>query len=526
MKKRYTIPTTALSLLAASCASADITTNPNIDPPRINPDPYLVNIEQDQRFAGTKPNVVLIFVDDMGYGDPSCYGNTAYNTPNLDKMAEEGLRAERFYVAQPVCGASRAALLTGTYANRIGMSGAPDYTARYGINANEWLMPEMFKDAGYVTSMAGKWHLGHFKEFMPKQHGFDTFTGIPYSNDMWPLMPVKKNYPDLPTYYEDEVIGYNTDQSQFTKDFTDFTINFIKENKDKPFFSYVTYPMPHTPIFVSDKFKDKSGAGLYGDVIQEIDWGVGEILKTLKELGIDDKTMVIFSSDNGPWRVFGNHAGSTGGLRQDKGSIYEGGVRVPMIARMPGTIPAGQVYQGNAMTIDFMPTFAKMIGARLPVWGVDGKEMFAQLFDKDQSSVQKAYHFYYYQNDLQATLVDNYKLIDRHVTRMTAVEANDGVHGKYAFPWHPKALFNLATDYTESTCLLKSAKKDPELSAILKELNEEADKARADLGDQIGKRRKGKNRRPHANITVDTNGKTLTLDTHDTFYTQFAQAGL
>jgi arylsulfatase A len=261
--------------------------------------------------AGEKPNVVVIFTDDQGYADIGCFGAKGISTPNLDRMAKEGTRFTNFHVAQAVCSASRAALLTGCYPNRIGFHGALNNTATHGIHKDETTFAEVVKPLGYATGMYGKWHLGHHPPFLPTQHGFDEYLGLPYSNDMWPLN--NNRFPDLPLIENDKTKQIITEQSQLTTWYTEGAVKFIDKNKDKPFLLYVAHSMPHVPLYVSDKFKGKSERGLYGDVIMEIDWSVGEILSALKKNGLDEKTLVIFTSDNGPWINYGEHAGSAPG---------------------------------------------------------------------------------------------------------------------------------------------------------------------------------------------------------------------
>jgi arylsulfatase len=279
----------------------------------------------------------LIFLDDMGNGDLGVTGALQYQTPAIDKMASEGMRFTNFLNAQGVCSASRAGLLTGCYPNRIGIHGAFSPNSKVGINPAEMTMAELFKQKGYATAIVGKWHLGDAKEFLPLQHGFDEYFGIPYSNDMWPVdyagNPAtdwrKDRYPPLFILEGNEKkIPVNSleDQAQLTRLYTERAVDFIKRKKDKPFFLYLPHSMTHVPINASAKFKGKSKQGLYGDVMMEIDWSVGEILKAVKAYGIEKNTMVIFTSDNGPWLNFGNHAGSTGGLREGKGTSFEGGV--------------------------------------------------------------------------------------------------------------------------------------------------------------------------------------------------------
>ena len=271
-------------------------------------------IGAQQSTGGRPPNFVLIYADDMGYADIGPFstktGAQRPKTPNLDRMAKEGARLTSFYVAQAVCSASRAALLTGSYSNRVSISGALNHTADYGLNLDEQIIPEVLKQRGYATAMVGKWHLGHRQPFLPIHQGFDEYLGLPYSNDMWPRHPQQKDfYPDLPLIEGDQIVKLDPDQSQLTTMYTERAVRFIKGHRDQPFFLYVAHAMPHVPLFVSGKFKGKTRQGLYGDVIAEIDWSVGQILETLKKEELDDNTLVIFTSDNGPWLSYGNHGG-------------------------------------------------------------------------------------------------------------------------------------------------------------------------------------------------------------------------
>jgi len=306
------------------------------------------------------PNVIVVFCDDLGYADVGVFGARGFATPHLDRLAAEGIRLTRFYAAQGVCSASRAALLTGCYPNRIGIAGALGPNASIGIHPQETTLGELVKPQGYATGIFGKWHLGDRREFLPVHHGFDEFLGLPYSNDMWPNHPEARpgTYPPLPLIEADQVKELMPDQTQLTTRYTERAVRFIQQNRDRPFLLYLAHSMPHVPLFVSDKFKGATAHGLYGDVVAEIDWSVGQIADTLKHLNLDDRTLLIFTSDNGPWLSYGNHAGSTGLLREGKGTAWEGGVRVPFIARWTGQIPAGAVCREPAMTIDILPTIA------------------------------------------------------------------------------------------------------------------------------------------------------------------------
>jgi arylsulfatase A-like enzyme len=441
----------------------------------------------------SKPNIILIFADDLAYGDLGTYGARGWETPNLDKMAAEGIQFNQFYVPHAVCTASRAALLTGTYANRIGLFGALDHTAKHGLNPKETTLAEMLKSNGYSTGMAGKWHLGHQPEFLPTRNGFDRYFGLPYSNDMWPHHPETKNYyPPLPLMEGEKIVAYLEDQSELTTWYTHKSVEFIRENKEKPFFLYLAHSMPHVPLFVSDKFRGKSQQGLYGDVIMEIDWSVGEIRKTLKELGLEKNTLIIFTSDNGPWLSYGGHAGLQGGLKEGKGTSWEGGIRVPALFTWPGKIPAGNIQHQSAMTIDILPTLAEITNSSLPDLPIDGRSIWDLILGEKME--EKAYFAYYNQNELQAVIYGTWKLVFPHTYRSIPdgiSKRNDGIPVKYSqITLEKSMLFDLSKDPAESQDLSQ------DFPDILKKLQRFAEEARYEMGDQLtGK--KGINIREH-----------------------------
>lgn len=441
--------------------------------------------------AQKQPNIIVILMDDMGYGDIGTQGAIGYETPNLDKMGNEGMRFTRFYSVQAVSGASRAGLLTGCYPNRIGFSGAPGPDAVTGINENESTMAEVLKQKGYACAAYGKWHLGHHTKFLPTHNGFDEYYGIPYSNDMWPHHPTG-TYPDLPLYEGDKVIAYNPDQSQFTTNFTERAIQFIDKNKKRPFFIYLAHPMPHVPLFVSDKFKGKSKQGLYGDVMMEIDWSVGQILQKLRKEGLDENTLVVVTSDNGPWINYGNHAGSTGGLREGKGTSFEGGQRVPCLMQWKGTIPAGSVCNKLAVNIDRLPTFAHISGAAMPSHKTDGVNLFSLLQGDTKSTPRTSFLYYYRRNSLEAVSDGEFKLIFPHPTRTYEgfAPGNDGMPGRVDENkmLEEKILIDLRRDPGERYNVLSQY---PEAAGRLEQM---ANEAREDLGDDLQKK-EGKNRR-------------------------------
>jgi arylsulfatase len=449
---------------------------------------------QNSGYKPKKPNIILIFVDDMGYGDLSCFGATQYTTPNIDNLAVNGIRFTNFYVAQAVSSASRAGLMTGCYPNRIGITGALGPADSIGINADEELIPELLAKQGYRNCIVGKWHLGHHHQFLPLQNGFHEYLGLPYSNDMWPVdydglpaskdkSPGKLRYPVLPLIKGNEkLMDIRTldDQAQLTTLYTEYAVNFIKKSKKKPFFLYFAHSMPHVPLAVSDRFKGKSRQGLYGDVMMEIDWSVGEIIKTLEKEGLTDNTLVIFTSDNGPWLNFGNHAGSAGALREGKGGSWEGGQRVPCIMSWPKLIPEGKICNNMASTIDMLPTLCVITGAAMPVKKIDGVNIFPLLKGNFDTNPRDIFYYYYRKNSLENVRRGQWKLALPHTYRSYEgkLPGNDGWPGQYANGTTGYALYDLRRDPGERYDM-----KDmyPEIVDELKALAEEM---RQDLGDE------------------------------------------
>ena len=378
-----------------------------------------------------KPNVVIMFMDDMGYADIGAFGAQDYPTPNLDRMAKEGRKFTDFYVTQAVCSASRAGLLTGCYNNRIGIVGALGPKSNTGLNPDEITLAEICKEQGYATACFGKWHLGHHREFLPLQHGFDEFFGLPYSNDMWPYHPGVlhlpmnerlKRWPHLPLIEGNDIINPQVsakDQELLTKQYTQRAVSFIERNRKKPFFVYLPHSMVHVPLFVSDDFKGKSGAGLFGDVMMEVDWSVGEIMRVLRKHNLHKNTLFVFTSDNGPWLNYGDHAGSAAPLREGKGTMFDGGCREPMLAWWPGTIPANSICREPAMTIDLLPTIAHLTKAKLPEHTIDGQNVWPLFTEDGAVSPQEAYYLYY-GNQLQAVRQGKWKLHFPHGYRTMA----------------------------------------------------------------------------------------------------------
>ena len=424
-------------------------------------------------------NFILINLDDAGNGDFSFSGALGYQTPNIDRLACEGMRYTQFYAAQPISGASRAGLLTGCYPNRIGFAHAPSPGCPYGINGSEETIAEVLKKRNYATAIFGKWHLGDAEKFLPLQHGFDEWYGLPYSHDMWPYHP-QWEFPDLPTYEGNRIVGYNLDPSRLTADCTGRSVDFIRKNRDRPFFLYLAHPMPHVPLAVSERFKGKSEQGLYGDVMMELDWSVGEIVKTLEELGLDRNTLIVFASDNGPWIAYGNHAGSTGGLREAKATTFNGGIRVPMIAWWRGTVPAGTICERLASNIDILPTFAEIAGAELPSHKIDGVSLLPLLQDPEASPVREALCLYYQENSLEAVTDGTYKLIFPHDYLGYGEPGNDGMPGKMIPRRVEKPeLYDMRRDPGERYDV---SAQHPDVVGRLEEF---ADSCRADLGDDL-----------------------------------------
>lgn len=358
------------------------------------------------------PNIIIILADDLGYGDLSCYGHPTIRTPNLDKMAAEGMRFTQFYVAANVCSPSRAALLTGRLPVRSGMAGEKRVVlfpnSAGGLPPEETTIAEALKTKGYATGIIGKWHLGHLPQYAPDKHGFDYFFGLPYSNDM--LHTRNKTYPPLPVYKNEAVIEEDPDQTQLTKRYTEEAVAFIRNHKQRPFFLYYANNFPHEPLFASGNFKGKSKRGLYGDVVAELDWSVGQVLKTLKEQKLDKNTLVFFTSDNGPsiLQVHRESGGSAGLLYQGKKTTYEGGMRVPAIAWWPGTVPANHISETITSAMDLFPTVLHLANTRLPEDIVlDGRDIYPVL--QGRKEIENRIIYYYNRSDLFAIRKGSWK---------------------------------------------------------------------------------------------------------------------
>lgn len=433
--------------------------------------------------SNDKPNIIIINADDMGYGDLSCYSQTSINTPNIDKMAKEGMQFTDAYASSPLCSPSRFGLLTGRYAQRVGINhvfyekkkaiklgrfmanvdaadlkGAKNHVD--GIPEEEATIAELLKEQGYRTALIGKWHLGNFvkdQKYNPLNHGFDYFYGVPYSNANKPL----------PLYRGMDIIQENfqgQDQAKLTGLYTQESIEFIKQSKEKPFFLYLAHTFPHKPLFASEKFRGKSKGGLYGDTVEELDWSTGTILDFLQQNGLAKNTLVIFTSDNGPW-----YEGSPGPLRGRKGEIYDGGFRVPMIAWWPGNVPSQSTCTEPVMNIDFLPTFLSLSGGKVPTdRPMDGKNIAKLLLEEGEKTPHEALYFFHH-DQLQGIRVGNWKLyldINTYVYPLPVTNAHSDFMPKlykkladkiskgpylYDMKIDPGENYNLASNFPEVT---------------------------------------------------------------------------
>lgn len=410
------------------------------------------------------PNVVLIYADDLGYGDLGCYGSKL-RTPNLDRMAAEGIRFTNFLSANPVCSPSRAALLTGRYPTRVGVPRVLFPNDTTGLPDGETTIAQMLKPKGYKTMCVGKWHLGHHERFLPPSRGFDEYYGIPYSNDMNPPVVLHAVPGKVETVEERATL------ETLTPRYTEQATRFIERSKDSPFFLYMPHTYPHIPLAASGRFRGKSPHGLYGDVIEELDWSVGEVLGTLKKHGLDRNTLVMFSSDNGPWFL-----GSPGGLRGRKGTTYEGGVREPFLARMPGRIPSGKVCQGVASTMDVLPTVARLCEAALPAQPLDGIDIWP-LLTAQKPSLDREALLYFDNVYLQCARLNHYKL---HIARYnSAVYSPAPPGGRVNLPLPAPELYDLRNDPEESYDIA------PERPEIVKEIQGRIDRLMGGFPENI-----------------------------------------
>jgi arylsulfatase A-like enzyme len=448
--------------------------------------------------ASEPPNLVLIYCDDMGWGDAPGFALAGHEPPaytrampHLARLAREGAVFRHYYSAQPVCSASRAAILTGCYPNRIGIHGALFPDAKHGIASEERTLAELLSDRGYATGIFGKWHLGHLDAFNPTRHGFEEYYGIPYSNDMWPPR-FKRDFPPLPLMdglTVAEHVSTLDDQGLLTRKLTERAVRFIHASAAarRPFFAYIPHPQPHAPIAVSPEFSPATRRELYGAVMREIDWSVGEVLRALDETGAADNTIVIFTSDNGPWLSFGSDAGSSGGLREGKGTTFEGGVREPCFVRWPGRVPAGAVSDVPWMAIDLLPTMAAITGAPAPAADrpIDGRDARAiWTCEAGAKPTHEAFWFYYHTNHLEGVRMGRWKLSLPRTSRTLDGKPGgvDGGETAYVEKAVPLALYDLEADPRESTDV--SAQHPEVMAAIMAHV----EAARADLGDALVKR--------------------------------------
>jgi arylsulfatase A len=429
------------------------------------------------------PNIVILFCDDMGYADVGVFGATGYATPHLDRMASEGVRFTHFHVSSAVCSASRAALMTGCYHARVGIHGAFG-PGNLGLNPTETTLAQILKARGYATGMAGKWHLGSVPEMMPLRRGFDEYFGIPYSNDMWPHHPVAGDrYPPLPLMEDERVIQIMPDQTQLTTWYTERAIDFIERKKNAPFFCYVPHSMVHVPLFVSEKFRGSTGS-LFGDVVQEVDWSVGQIAATLQRLRLEENTLVVFTSDNGPWLLYGDHVGSALPHREGKGTTWNGGTCVPCLMEFPGRIAGGSTCSQLASTLDVLPTVAALAGSPAVRNGavngrrIDGHDLAALLNDPTAPTPRETF-FHYWQRELHAVRKGPWKLHLPHTSFTITQPGKDGKPGKSQPTQVPLSLYHLGRDVGEHNDV-KDAHPD-----VVKDLLALADRARADLGDSL-----------------------------------------
>ena len=418
------------------------------------------------------PNIIIIYTDDQGYGDLSSYGSMTMKTPNIDALGSKGAKLTSFLNASSTCSPSRAALLTGSYPIRTGVvkvlwprtggfgSGNANNKTWKGMNPNEVTIAEILKEKGYATAMSGKWHLGDELPFLPVQQGFDTYFGIPYSNDM--------NREKLPVLLDNEIIEIKPDQSLLTERYTDFGINFINNlEKDQPFFFYLAHSMPHVPIFASEKFKGKSKANVYGDVIEEIDFNVGRLVETLKEKGVFDNTLIIYTSDNGPWLNFGSHAGSSGELRGGKFDVFEGGYRVPCVISWPDVIAENTIIDQLVSTIDLLPTVCAITDAELPKNKIDGISVLDAFKNIQIPELDDRFYYYHKGYNLLGVRQGNWKYLAPSTYNEIIIPGEDAKSGTSNWATDfPEALFDLSSDVRE---LDNRISDNPEKASFLKQ---------------------------------------------------------
>lgn len=406
--------------------------------------------------ADPPPNVVIIFLDDSGFSDFEPFGDPGYPTPNVKRLADEGMRFNRFYVPQAICSASRAALMTGCFPGRTKVFGAHGPNVK-SLDPKFDTMGTVLKRAGYATAIFGKWHIGDRDETRPFNRGFDENAGLMYSNDMW------KHHPEHPDHWGQHPLSYwendqitipevdHEHQEQLTTWYTEKAVDFIHRKKDQPFLLYLPHSMPHVPLYVSEKFAGKSGKGLYADVMMEIDWSVGEVMKALRESGVEDNTLVIFTSDNGPWITYGNHAGVTP-YRESKGTTFDGGIRSACIMKFPGTIPAGKISETMLCSVDILPMVADLADAKLPEHPIDGKNLWDWVLGKSSEPSPQPYYAMSNGGDFQGVISGDgrWKLHIPHAYRTLDYDDHDGMTGKYKQTRIGFALYDMVNDPMES----------------------------------------------------------------------------
>ncbi|MGM9741216.1 MAG: sulfatase [Candidatus Cryptobacteroides sp.] len=413
------------------------------------------------RAGDDRPNIIIINMDDMGYGDLTVTGAQGYSTPNIDRLSFDGIRFTQFYSPSAVSSASRAGLMTGCYPNRISIYGALKPGTGIGVNTSETFISNILKELGYVTAAVGKWHLGDDYEFLPLQRGFDEYFGLPYSNDMWPYGYMVKpgeiqtervmDRPELPLYDGNNVVRYiksMDDQDELTTLYTERAVDFISRSRKRPFFLYFAHTMVHVPLAVSDRFRGKSEQGLFGDAMMEVDWSVGQIVDAVRRIGAEKNTLIIFTSDNGPWMNFGARAGSSAGLREAKHVTFEGGQRVPCIMKWPGKIPQGAICNRMCGAIDILPTIAAITGGSLPENKIDGKNIFPLMLGDNSYRAHEYLYYYVQNNQLDAVRDDRFKLVEPHkyVSYEGMLPHDDGSSGKRCTRQTDWALYDLRRD--------------------------------------------------------------------------------
>lgn len=433
------------------------------------------------------PNIVIFYMDDMGYADMTITGAIGYRTPNLDRLAHDGALFTQYYSPAPVCSASRAGLLTGCYPARVGITGVLFPNSSNGLNPEEEIIPELLKKKKYSSCVIGKWHLGDDAKFMPIQQGFDQYYGLPYSNDMWPYGNAKRGnkapsvtQTDPPLWlYEGnkkvQEIKTADDMDMLTTQYTQRAVSFIKQNRKNPFFLYIAHTMPHIPLAVSTKFQGKSEQGEYGDVMMEIDWSVGEIVKELRAIGATNNTLIIFTSDNGPWISYGDHAGASGAFREGKFTVFEGGQRVPCIMKWPDVIPKGMVCNRLASSVDILPTLVDITSASLPVNKIDGVSLLPILKGDFLSEPRKLFLY----NELKAIRDNRFKLVmpQKYSTNIGSLPNDGGKNAKTLKAETDFALYDLRRDAGERYNVIEK------YPAVVERLQKAMNQYKAELGE-------------------------------------------